>query len=158
MPRKNDIRKITLLAAMLLSMANANAMTAHVDIAKPERLVEVRGQVVNMQGKPISGALVTLERDGKVKYQHTTDANGRFKFGHVNGDFLFRVGRTQYSPATRDVTVGDDLVVVAERKNLYVIVGPGACEEACSTVTTDKSEFKKILKQKQQIALQGTKR
>ena len=158
MPRRIQIRKIALLGAMLLSMAPAYALQAHVDIDKPERLINVEGVVVNTQGNPLSGAPVTLERDGKVIHKVMTDSSGRFKFGNVHGDYLFRVGRTQYSPAVLNVTVGDDLVVVVERKKLYVIAGPGACEDACSTVTTDKSEFKKILKQKQQIAAQGTKR
>jgi hypothetical protein len=158
MPKINNMRIIALLAAMLFSMANANALQAHVDIDKPERLVKVEGLVVNTQGNPVSGAPITLERDGKVIHQVMTDSSGRFKFGQVHGDYLFHVGRTQYSPAVLSVTVGDDLVVVVERKKLYVIAGPGACEDECSTVTTDKIEFKKILKQKQQIAAQGTKR
>ena len=148
MPHRILIRKIALLGAMLVSMANASALPAHVDIDKPERLIDVRGVVVNTHGKPVSGAAITLERDGKVIHQETTDSNGRFQFKHAHGEYLFRVGRTQYSPAVLNVIVGDDLVVVAERKKLYVIVGPGACEDECSTVTTDKSEFNKILKQK----------
>ena len=46
----------------------------------------------------------------------------------------------------REIIVDDELVVAAERKKLYVIAGPGACEDECSQVFTTRHEFEKTLK------------
>jgi hypothetical protein len=56
------------------------------------------------------------------------------------------VARTEYAPAVREIIVTDELITRAERKRLYVIVGPGACEDECSSVLTSKQQFEKAIR------------
>ena len=44
-------------------------------------------------------------------------------------------------------TLGIDLTTL-ERKKLYVILGPGACQDACSSVFTSKREFDRAIREK----------
>ncbi len=66
----------------------------------------------------------------------------------LRGDSYSGWRAPQYAPAERDLIVGEELVTRAERKKLYVIVGPGACMDACSAVLTSKHEFEKVLREK----------
>jgi hypothetical protein len=122
-------------------------MHAQLDIPGPEHLVKVEGVVVNSTGKPVVNAEVTLTRDGNVLYTTRTDQAGGFRFAHVSGRFVFRVARTQYAPAAREIVVIDELITRAERKRLYVIAGPGACADECSTVLTNKGDFEKKIRE-----------
>ncbi len=136
--------KLIPLAAALLAACALPALAQY--NPPPERLTHVEGVVVNTHGDPVVGADVTLERDGKVIHSTRTGSQGEFEFAHAHGDYVFRVGRTQYSPAVLNVIVSDDLVALAEHKKLYVIAGPGACEDECSTIVTSRREFEKALK------------
>jgi hypothetical protein len=146
MPRRNNIPKFLTLAAALLCAASALTISAQDTFPRPERLTHVAGIVVKPDGTPLIGVAVTLERDGKPLHSTTTDAAGAFEFRNVHGQFVFRVARTQFAPAMREVIVDDELVVAAERKKLYVIAGPGACEDECSEVLTSKHDFENALK------------
>jgi hypothetical protein len=135
-----------LSAAIFLSLRLASH--AQLDIPGPERLVRVDGLVVNSAGKPVVNAEITLTRDGKLMYTTRTDQAGAFRFRHVSGRFEFRVARTEYAPAAREIIVSDELLTRTERKRLYVIVGPGACRDECSSVLTNKSQFEKAIREK----------
>ena len=96
---------------------------------------------MNTAGNPVADAEVTLVRDEKVAFRTRTDKSGGFRFEHVLGKYLFRVERTKYAPAAREIVVTNELVTRFERKKLYVIAGPGACMDECSSVLTSKHEF-----------------
>lgn len=145
MRRRNYIPKLLMSGAVLVAAMCATCARAQYN-PPPERLSHVEGVVVNTHGDPVVGADVTLERDGKVMHRTKTGAQGEFEFDRAHGDYVFRVGRTQYSPAAIQVIVNDDLVALAEHKKLYVIAGPGACEDECSTIATSRREFEKALK------------
>jgi hypothetical protein len=136
---------ITLLTVLLTI---ASGLMAQLERSAPLELVRVDGVVVNSAGKPVSDAAVTLEREGKVLFSGKTDAAGRFEFKKAYGHLLLRVGRTEYAPFARELVVGDDVVIRVEHRKLYIIVGPGACEDECSQAVTSKREFEEILKQK----------
>jgi hypothetical protein len=91
---------------------------------------------------------VTLARDDKTAYQTRTDKNGEFRFDHVRGPYTFRVARSEYSAATREIVATDEVVTALERKKLYVILGPGACKDACSSVLTSKRDFDRAIREK----------
>jgi hypothetical protein len=112
---------------------------------KPIRITQVEGFVVNSNGKPVVNAEVTLVRDEKVVYSTRTGGDGSFRIEHVLGRYIFRVGRTEYAPAEGEVVVTNEIVTHLERKKLYVVVGPGACMDACSSVYTSKQEFEKAI-------------
>ncbi|MGB8259871.1 MAG: carboxypeptidase-like regulatory domain-containing protein [Terracidiphilus sp.] len=112
----------------------------------PIRITRVEGYVANSHGQPLVNAEVTLVQNDKVVYSTRTDADGAFHFDRVSGHYLFRVERTAYAPAAQEVVVTDEIVTHLERKKLYVIVGPGACMDACSTVYTSEREFDKALR------------
>jgi len=125
-----------------------SAASAQVAPDRPLHLARVAGYVVDTKGKPVVHVEVTLLKDDAVAYKTTTDDSGAFQFDHVVGDFWFRVARTENAPAVREIHVGDLIESYLERKKLYVIVGPGACADACSSIFTSKREFDKAIKNK----------
>ena len=134
------------LGGVIYLMAAAS-LRAQVDMPGPERLTHVGGYVVNSIGHPAADLSVTLLRDNKVAYQTTTDKSGWFQFGRVAaGSYLFRVERSQSAPAERQIVVTDEIVTYLERKKLYVVLGPGACQDACSAVMTSKRDFDKTIR------------
>ncbi len=119
---------------------------AQLETDGPIRLSSVEGIVVNSLGKPAANIEVTLSQENKVLYRTHTDQAGRFQLDRSAGDYLFQVARSQYAPAARQIVVRTELVTLVERKKLYVILGPGACTDACSSVLTSKQEFDKALR------------
>jgi Carboxypeptidase regulatory-like domain len=118
---------------------------AQIEIKGPVRLASVEGLVVNTWGKPVANLEVSLSQDAEVVSKTRTDNAGAFQFEHISGNYLFQVARSEYAPAARRVVVRLELVTLAERKKLYVILGPGACMDACSSVLTSKREFDQAL-------------
>ena len=112
----------------------------------PLHVARFQGIVVDTHGKPVSGAKVTLERGEQVRFETATDNSGRFRFDHVSGDYLLHVDRTENAGATREVIVDEILPALMLRNSIYVIVGPGACTDDCSSVLGSRSEFDRILK------------
>ncbi len=133
---------------MLMGLPAAQNVAAQVDIPGPERLGHVEGYVVNPGGHPAVDVRVTLSRDGKVAFQTQTDQRGWFRFEHVKRQYTFQVARTKYAPAMRDIVVTDEVVTALERKKLYVILGPGACQDACSLVLTSKRDFDRKIRKR----------
>jgi hypothetical protein len=126
---------------VLVYLTVAGTSNAQVDIPGPERLGHVEGYVVNPVGHPAVDVEVTLSRDGKIAFQARTDKTGWFRFERISGSFTFQVARTEYAPAIRDIVVTDEVVTALERKKLYVILGPGACQDECSLILTNKHDF-----------------
>jgi hypothetical protein len=133
---------------MLICATVVATSSAQVDIPGPERLGHVEGFVVNPVGHPAVDLKVTLSRDGKVAFETQTDQRGWFRFEHVKGQYTFQVARTEFAPALRDIVVTDEVVTALERKKLYVILGPGACQDACSSVLTSKREFDREIRKR----------
>ena len=136
------------LAIWMLCSGGATSLNAQIDVPGPERLSHVDGYVVNPVGRPVVDVEITLVRDDKVAYQTKTDKSGEFRFDHVKGQFTFRVARTEYAPAIQEIVVTDEVVTALERKRLYVILGPGACKDACSSVMTSEKEFDRAIRER----------
>jgi len=132
----------------VLGLALCCSLHAQVAIPGPIHITHVAGYIVNTQGKAVSNVEVTLVRDEKVVFSTRTDNAGAFHIEHASGKFDFRVARSSYAPAIREVEVTDEIVTHLERKKLYVIVGPGACMDECSSVFTSKHEFDRAIQQK----------
>jgi hypothetical protein len=131
-------------AIVLPAMCSASAQ---LDLPKPERLTHVAGVVVNPDGHPMPDIEVKLLRDEKVNAETRTDKSGEFEFGHMHsGSYMLRVPRTEYAPAARDIVITDEIVTHLERKKLYIILGPGACQDECSAVLTNKREFERTIR------------
>jgi len=124
-----------------LCVAGGSALNAQVDVPGPERLSHVVGIVVNPVGLAAVDVEVTLNANDKVLYQTKTDKSGEFRLDPIKGQYTFHVVRSEYAPAVRDVVVTDEIVTALARKKLYVVLGPGACADACSAVLTSKKEF-----------------
>ena len=131
-----------------LCMTSADLLNAQIDVPGPERLSHVEGYVVNPVGHPAADLEVTLVRENQIAYQTRTDKSGEFRFDHVAGQFTLRVARSEYSAAMREIVVTDEIVTTLERKKLYVILGPGACKDECSSVLTSKREFDRVIRKK----------
>jgi hypothetical protein len=117
------------------------------ELPKPERLTHVEGIVVSPEGHPVPDIAVKLLRDENVNAETRTDKSGRFEFERMHsGPYVLRVPRTQYAPAARDVVITDEIVTHLERKKLYIILGPGACQDECSAVLTSKRDFERTIR------------
>ncbi len=137
------MRWVVLMALIVLAAGSAGAQ---LEIPGPIHLTHVEGYVFNTHGKPVGHAEVTLVRDGAVAAGTQTDGSGAFHFPKASGNYTLRVGRTEFAPADRDVIVTDEVVTHLERKKLYVVVGPGACKDECSSVLTSKKELRQLIK------------
>jgi hypothetical protein len=137
-----------MLAATGVCLAMGVIAHAQVEVDKAVHLAKVEGYVVNSLGKPVAHAEVVLAQDEKVVFRTRTSDAGTFRFDHVQGHYTFRVERTEYAPAAKGVIVDFQIASQLERKKLYVIVGPGACMDECSSVFTSKHEFEKAIREK----------
>ena len=133
-------------SCLMWGFFGAGTLNAQLDIPGPERLAHVRGLIVNDAGHPMANLSVTLVRDNKVAFQTKTDPSGRFLFDHVSGQYTFKVPRSQFAPASQEIVVTDEVVTALERKRLYVILGPGQCQDACSWVLTSKKDFDRAIR------------
>jgi hypothetical protein len=135
---------VALACAVVCDVAHAQQLEAD----GPIRLTHVEGVVVNTFGKPAAGVEVTLSQDDKVRMSTRTNASGGFRFEHVDGNYMFRVARTENAPAAHEIVVRAELVTYIERKKLYVVLGPGACADECSRIVTSKEEFEHAIRKK----------
>ena len=133
------------LGAIVPVLIAGGASQAQPDAVKPIHLVHLRGVVVNPKGEPVANADVSLLRDARVAYATHTDGAGRFAFEHVDGHYVFRVKTPEYSVAVRNVVVEFEISALS-RKQLYVILGPGACSDDCSSVFTSKGDFDRVIR------------
>ena len=135
------------LGAAFVLLILAVPASSQVDIPKPERLTHVQGIVVDPEGHPVPNLQVRLVRDEKVQAETQTSKSGTFKFDRVrSGQYIFRVARSQYAPAARDIVVTDEIVTHLERKQLFVVLGPGACQDECSAVLTSRRKFDQAIR------------
>jgi hypothetical protein len=89
---------------------------------------------------------VTLVRDGDTRYRTKTDGSGRFSFDHVYGHYSLHIEKSDdYSQLSREVVVGEAATVL-RNNTLYVIAGPGACTDDCSSVFTRKGDFENAVR------------
>jgi len=137
-----------LMVAALVCGGAGLAARAQVAAEPPIHLAHVEGFVVDPEGKPLVNAEITLERDNIVAYKTTTDDAGEFEFEHITGDYSFRVARTKYAPALREIHVGELIQSYMQRRKLYVIVGPGACTDSCSSIYTSKHDFQRAIQKR----------
>jgi hypothetical protein len=133
------------LGAIVLVGLTAGQVHAQIDVPGPIHLVHLRGVVVNPKGQPVSNADVSLLRDDRVAYATHTDGAGQFAFERVDGHYVFRVKTAEYSVATRNVVVEFEISKLAH-KQVYVVLGPGACSDDCSSVFTSKSDFDRMIR------------
>lgn len=140
-------RRSCCLLICLLSLGMVRSTQAQLDIPKPERLTHVEGIVVDPIGHPAPNLSIKLVRDEKTVAETRSDAAGEFEFEHVpSGQYTFRIDRSHFAPAARDIIVTDEIVTHLERKKLYVILGPGACQDECSAVLTSKRDFDRTIR------------
>jgi hypothetical protein len=139
MPRRNNILNTLAVAASVLAMAAA----AHAQIAAPApyHLPRLRGVFVDAKGNPIPGAAVTVGQDGKVLDSTTTNRAGHFEIKHISGHYRLRMNMKGYSTVDREVIIGVEALTYLHNGTLYIIAGPAACSDDCSSVFTSKSQF-----------------
>lgn len=84
-----------------------NAKTVYlnaIDYALTASQGEIKGAVVDSQGKPISGALVTIEG---TTHKTTTNAVGQYKFGIGIGDYELKVKARGFAEQTKQAKVAE---------------------------------------------------
>jgi len=122
------------------------ALHAQLDMPKPFRLSHLAGVVVDSNGKPANNTEITLLRDDKIVRTTQTDSAGRFAIKNVTGHYEIRMKTPNYSIVSREVFVQLELVTQIAGNRLYVILGPGQCNDDCSTVFTSKNDFDRALR------------
>lgn len=140
---------VNIALTVLLCLAAWPASHAQPDAPQVIHLVHLRGVVVNPKGQPVANADVSLLKDDRVAYATHTDASGQFVFDHVDGHWVFHVKTPGYSIAVRNIVVEFEMSALA-RKQLYVILGPGACNDDCSSVFTSKRDFDRVIRRNTQ--------
>ena len=143
MPRRTYIRRFLTTAALLT--ATILAAHAQLSIQGPYHLARLHGVFVDAKGNPIPGAAVTLDRDDKVVKSTTTNRAGWFEIKHVSGHYWLHIRKQGYSVVGREVVVGEALTYL-HGGTLYMIAGPGACSDDCSSVFTSKSKFDQAIR------------
>jgi len=96
---------------------------------------------MDAKGNPIPGAAVTLDQNDKVICSTQTNRTGRFEIKHVSGRYWLHVHMKGYSTVAREVIVGVEVLTYLHSATLYIIAGPGACSDDCSSVFTSKDRF-----------------
>ena len=140
------MRKLFAVAVIAASFSLTHAAHAQVDIPGPYHVSHLEGLVVNPDGQPVADAAINLTQDGKVIYTTRTDAKGHYDFKHVSGQFIFRMKVPHYSIVARPVLVRFELATAVRGNALYIILGPGACSDDCSSVFTSKKEFERRIR------------
>ncbi|MFZ0746324.1 MAG: carboxypeptidase-like regulatory domain-containing protein [Terracidiphilus sp.] len=136
----------TILIICLAWAAPCVLIDAQIEAPGPFHLSHLGGVVVNQSGMPVEHAEITLAQDEKIVYSTRTDAKGHFEFKNVTGRYLIEMHVPTYSIVSREVIVGFEIVTALEGNKLYVILGPGACSDDCSSVFTSKREFNQALR------------
>jgi hypothetical protein len=131
--------------AIALCLAATSLSWGQIEHQGPIQIWRLHGIFVNPEGKPLEYVSVTLLRNGAVAYQTHTDASGRFAFEHVYGRYWLHIDQADYSQLNREVNIGTEVQMALRPKALYVIAGPGACADDCSSVFTSKSEFERTI-------------
>ena len=131
---------------MAVCLAATGFCWSRVAAPGPIHLWRLHGFYMNAAGKPIENAEVSLLRDEKVVYTTRTDGSGRFAFDHVAGRYWLHIKAPNYSQLLREVVVGLETATVLRRNTLYVIAGPGACTDDCSSIYTSKNEFERTVR------------
>ena len=137
--------------ALAISSVLAAAAWAKVEPPGPLHLWSLHGFYMSATGKPIENAEITLQRDGAVLERTVTDDSGRFAFAHVRGRYTLHIDKSSnHSQLSREVLVGLETATLLRRNTLYIVAGPGACTDDCSSVYTSKYEFEQAVRRNTQ--------
>jgi hypothetical protein len=132
---------------MALGVLASTVAWAKVEPPGPLHLWRLHGFFMDRAGKPIENVEVTLVRDGTVLHKTKTKASGEFAFDHVSGRYSLHIEKSRdYSELSREVIVGLETAMMLRSNTLYVMAGPGACTDDCSSVFTNKSDFEKTIR------------
>jgi Carboxypeptidase regulatory-like domain len=135
------------LFAMALGVLASAIAWAKVEAPGALHLWRLHGFFMDRAGKPIENVEVTLVRDGTVLHKTKTDASGEFAFDHVSGHYRLHIDKSnRFSELSREVIVGLETAMMLRSNTLYVVAGPGACTDDCSSVFTSKSDFEKAIR------------
>jgi hypothetical protein len=128
----------------LLAIAFAvvlRSASAQLVVPKPIRVRHVEGLVCDRSEKPVANAQIMPVRRESNAFHSKTDDSGNFAIDHAAGRYLLRITAANYSPAAQAVIIGSGFRKPFRRTALYVILGPAACMDACSTVYASKKEY-----------------
>jgi hypothetical protein len=130
------------------SMQMCRVVYGQIAVESPIRVSHVDGFVVNSSGDPVANAEITLVRDDKVMLRTQTDQSGAFALDGGSGNYWFHVSRTNAAPAGRQIVVSDEIVTALRHNKIYVVLGPGACMDECSSVSTNKRDFDRAVRKR----------
>jgi hypothetical protein len=132
---------------MVFAVLASTVAWAKVEPPGPLHLWHVHGFFMDRAGKPIENVEVALIRDGTILHKTKTDASGKFAFDHVSGHYRLHIDKSNhFSELSREVIVGLETAMMLRSNTLYVIAGPVACSDDCSSVFTSKSDYEKSIR------------
>jgi Carboxypeptidase regulatory-like domain len=130
----------------VLSLAITLPLNAQIEVQRPLRVSHVHGYVVNLKGKPVSGAQVELAREGASTRTASTSSEGEFVFIGVSGRYFLRVREPKTAIAAREIVVGKNLFSVFHREPIYVVLMPGgACADCESPIVGSRKQLNRIV-------------
>jgi len=150
MPRRNDIStKAAITMRILVCIAVFIAVSVHasanVCVHRTLHLSRVQGVVTDEIGVPIPGATVSLSRQGSAAIEITTDANGRFLFKGISGNYDFRVRARGFADVWFPVDVGFNVRNVFHSNLLYVISSVASDSDYCPQPITSERKYQKTI-------------
>jgi len=108
-------------------------------------VVDVHGKVFDSSGVPISNAVVSLLRDGKLLGETQTDEQGKFRIRRVTGWYTIYVKSPDFQDASVEIHSGPDVRANFNSGEIKVILGVGSFHP-CPSATTSSREVKKIIR------------
>lgn len=144
MPHRNQIWHVLVTVTSFVAMATA--VPAQILAPAPYHLAHLRGLFVDAKGNPIPDAAVTLDQNDNARYTTKTDQVGKFEIKHASGRYRLHINMKGYSTVDREVIVGVEALTYLRGTTLYVIAGPGACSDDCSSVFTSRGKFNQAIR------------
>jgi hypothetical protein len=124
----------------------ASSAVAQVDCvgANALKVSRVQGQVFDITGMAVHGAVVSLVKEGKSTAQFRTGASGQFQFNAAPGRYVLKAEAPVFQRSDVELIVGRSLSNLFHPGTLRVILGLGGL--FCSRATTSNWEFQKMVR------------
>ena len=142
---KHWLPVLALLAGLGCAISFAQGRFSDCIGQKTVYVVDVHGKVFDPSGVPISRAIVSLLRDGKLLQETQTDDRGKFRIRRVTGWYTIQVTSSGFQDASVEIHAGPDVRANFNSGNIKVILGVGSFQP-CPSATTSNRDVKKIIR------------
>ena len=100
----NKLRNISLLISKSIILIGF-LLIAGISFGQDDAVMKFEGKIKDENGRPLSGASVSIMQNGKEVYSGTTDANGGFKSYEGYYGYLYKVVVTKANHTKNTIEV-----------------------------------------------------